>query len=105
MLFWIPKRPDCNYPFDGLCGCGVVFKLIKPMQAYWELKYKNYLFRFGSNSFSSDIVPILDENGVLTYFGMQVYQQAVRPGLQALWGKANNDQLMLLIWFSGGTAH
>ena len=20
-----PKRPDCNYPFDGLCGCGVVF--------------------------------------------------------------------------------
>jgi len=24
-----PKRSDCSYPFDGLCGCGVVFKLIQ----------------------------------------------------------------------------
>ena len=22
-----PKREDCNYPFDDLCGCGVGFKL------------------------------------------------------------------------------
>ncbi|MED5363283.1 MAG: DHHA1 domain-containing protein, partial [Bacteroidota bacterium] len=36
---------------------------------------------------AADIVPILDENRVLTYFGMQVYQQSPRPGLKSLLGE------------------
>ena len=33
-----PKRPDCSYPFDGLCGSGVAFKLITAIE---QKKNKN----------------------------------------------------------------
>jgi single-stranded-DNA-specific exonuclease len=28
-LFSDPKRDDCTYPYDELCGCGIGFKLIQ----------------------------------------------------------------------------
>ena len=84
-----PKRPDCNYPFDGLCGCGVVFKLIQAHASTLGIEVQElqpYLDLVATAS-AADIVPILDENRVLTYFGMQVYQQSPRPGLMALLGE------------------
>ena len=33
-----PKRPDCSFPFDGLCGSGVAFKLITAIE---QKKNKN----------------------------------------------------------------
>ena len=84
-----PKRPDCTYPFDGLCGCGVVFKLIQAHASTMGIKVQElqpYLDLVATAS-AADIVPILDENRVLTYFGMQVYQQSPRPGLMALLGE------------------
>jgi single-stranded-DNA-specific exonuclease len=84
-----PKRPDCSYPFDGLCGCGVVFKFIQAHASTLGVevqKLQHYLDLVATAS-AADIVPILDENRVLTYFGMQVYQQSPRPGLMALLGE------------------
>jgi len=84
-----PKRPDCNYPFDGLCGCGVVFKLIQAHASTLGVEAQElqpYLDLVATAS-AADIVPIIDENRVLTYFGMQVYQQSPRPGLKALLGE------------------
>ena len=84
-----PKRLDCSYPFDGLCGCGVVFKLIQAHASTLGVKVQelqHYLDLVATAS-AADIVPILDENRVLSYFGMQVYQQSPRPGLIALLGE------------------
>ncbi len=84
-----PKRPDCNYPFDGLCGCGVVFKLIQAHASTLGVEVQElqpYLDLVATAS-AADIVPIIDENRVLTYFGMQVFQQSPRPGLKALLGE------------------
>ena len=84
-----PKRLDCSYPFDGLCGCGVVFKLIQAHASTLGVKVQelqHYLDLVVTAS-AADIVPILDENRVLSYFGMQVYQQSPRPGLIALLGE------------------
>ncbi|GAB6090911.1 single-stranded-DNA-specific exonuclease RecJ [Spirochaeta dissipatitropha] len=35
-----PKVPDCGYPFDGLCGCGVVSKVVWALQFAHTSWYK-----------------------------------------------------------------
>ena len=81
-----PKRLDCSYPFDGLSGCGVTFKLI---QAYCqkndlpETLWKD-LLDFLVISIAADIVPVTGENRILAYHGLKVLNQTLRPGLQAL---------------------
>ena len=84
-----PKRSDCSYPFDGLCGCGVVFKLIQGHASKKGVSVEElqpYLDLVATAS-AADIVPIIGENRTLTYFGMQVYENGPRPGLEALMGE------------------
>ncbi len=81
-----PKRDDCNYPYDELCGCGIGFKLI---QALGENRGENiddlipYL-DLVATAIAADIVPMTGENRVLAHFGLQVINQDPRPGIQAL---------------------
>lgn len=80
------KRPDCDYPFKELSGCGVAFKLA---QAYIEKNGldKDQLVELTdllAVSIACDIVPIVDENRTLAWFGMQQLNRTQRPGLKAL---------------------
>lgn len=81
-----PKRTDCPYPFKELSGCGVGFKLL---QAYCiqtgihEEALYDYL-DLVAVSIASDIVPIVGENRVLAYYGIEKLNSSPRPGLQAL---------------------
>ena len=81
-----PKRADCNYPFNELSGCGVGFKLI---QAY-ATKHKIPFYQIKPFldlvvvSIASDIVPIVDENRILAYFGLRQLNTNPRVGLRAV---------------------
>ncbi|HUW91640.1 MAG TPA: single-stranded-DNA-specific exonuclease RecJ, partial [Bacteroidales bacterium] len=85
-----PKQPDCGYPYKGLSGCGVGFKLI---QAYCKLqnipfeKIINYL-DLVAVSIGSDIVPMTGENRVLAYFGLKQLNKSPRLGFQKIIEKA-----------------
>ena len=81
-----PKRPDCTYPFDGLSGCGVGFKLVQGVlqQLGRPLEEALHLLDLVAVSTASDIVPLIDENRVLMRAGMQRLREAPRVGLQAL---------------------
>ncbi len=81
-----PKRPDCNYPFDGLSGAGVAFKLVQA--ALHELglppaKAYSYL-DLVAISIASDIVPLTGENRILMRAGLKSLNKAPRPGVLAL---------------------
>ena len=92
-----PKRSDCTYPFDELCGCGIVFKLIQAHASTLGIEVQElqpYLDLVATAS-AADIVSIIDENRTLTYFGMQVYQQSPRPGLMALLGDRKQSTISL----------
>jgi single-stranded-DNA-specific exonuclease len=81
-----PKRPDCNYPFDGLSGAGVGFKLIQGTIVKLGLP-KSVAYKFldlVAISIASDIVPIIDENRVLMKAGLSMIQKSPRVGIEAL---------------------
>lgn len=81
-----PKRPDCSYPFDGLSGAGVGFKLIQATIERLGLP-KSVAYQFldlVAISIASDIVPIVDENRILMKEGLQMIRKKPRVGIKAL---------------------
>ena len=81
-----PKQPDCSYPFKGLCGGAVVFKLIQAVSLLLELdddlvhQYID-LITLGT---AADIVPLTDENRIIVKHGLKSLSKTKRPGLRAL---------------------
>lgn len=81
-----PKRPDCNYPFDGLSGAGVGFKLVQGTVQKLGLpaSLSDSFFDLVAISIASDIVPIVDENRTLMRLGLKKINKDPRPGIKAL---------------------
>jgi len=81
-----PKREDCSYPYDELCGCGVGFKLIQALGQRWNDTIDDLVpyLDLVATAIAADIVPITGENRVLAYFGLQVINSEPRPGIKAL---------------------
>ena len=78
-----PKRNDCSYPFKELCGCGIGFKLIQAIQNKLGLpdsELRSYL-DLVAIAIAADIVPMVDENRILTFLGLKQLQEHPRPGL------------------------
>jgi single-stranded-DNA-specific exonuclease len=80
-----PKRMDCNYPCGELSGCGLGFKLVQGFaRLYRDEKEVFEYLDLVAVSIASDIVPIVDENRVLAYFGLKKLNEDPMPGLKAL---------------------
>ena len=80
------KRKDNTYPFRGLAGCGVVFKLIQAISKKLELDDKEYLKYLDIVCVGtiSDIVPLVDENRVIAKLGLMLVAQTRNIGLKTL---------------------
>jgi len=92
-----PKRTDCNYPFDELCGCGIGFKLI---QAIAEKRSRNFeelipYLDLVAIAIGADIVPIVDENRILAYYGLKIINLNPRPGIKALIGQRDKKNISI----------
>jgi len=81
-----PKREDCSYPYDELCGCGVGFKLIQALAQNRNQTIDDLLIYLDlvATAIAADIVPITGENRVLAKFGLEVINTNPRPGIKAL---------------------
>lgn len=92
-----PQIPECeavlnpllgHYPFRRLCGAGVAFKLVQAMggteaiEPLWEL---------AALATIADIVPLMDENRVIVYYGLAAMAATQRPGPIALMESAGVD--------------
>lgn len=81
-----PKRSDCEYPFKGLSGCGVGFKMLQAFCMQHDIpqeKLYNYLDLL-TISIGADIVPMVDENRVFAHFGLKQLAAERRPGIAAM---------------------
>ena len=90
-----PKREDCSYPYDELCGCGIGFKLIQALgqvrgeQINTLLPYLDLV----ATAIAADIVPITGENRILAYFGLKVINTAPRAGIKAMIHHSKKESL------------
>ena len=80
------KRKDSTYPFRELAGVGVVFKLIQAIGIKLGLKEEEYLKYLDIVCVGtiSDIVPLVDENRVITKLGLMLVKQTKNIGLRAI---------------------
>ena len=81
-----PKQPDCLYPFKGLCGAAVAYKL---MEALWESMGKDSadlddLIEYVAIATIGDVMDLEDENRIFVKEGLQMLRRTKNPGLKAL---------------------
>jgi single-stranded-DNA-specific exonuclease len=87
--------PDCpvvapssgSYPFPGLCGTGVVYKLAQALGAQGLERHLDLV----ALATVADVVPLLDENRGLVTAGLKRLARTTKPGLRALLKSARVD--------------
>jgi single-stranded-DNA-specific exonuclease len=87
-----PKRPDCPSGYTHLAGAGVAFFLVLALRrhlrqaGFWpagnQPNLKSYCDLVAVGTIA-DIVPLVDENRILTKTGLEVLMNAPKPWLQA----------------------
>ena len=81
-----PKRPDCEYPYKHLSGCGISFKIIQAYSQKYgvpETEIYDYLDMVVV-SIASDVVPITGENRILAYYGLKQINTNPRPAFESI---------------------
>lgn len=80
------KRKDNKYPFNGLAGVGVAFKLIQAISIKLGIKEEEYLKYLDLVCVGtiSDIVPLIDENRTISKLGLRLVKQTKNIGLKVL---------------------
>ncbi|MEM6719866.1 MAG: single-stranded-DNA-specific exonuclease RecJ [Bacteroidota bacterium] len=92
-----PKRDDCTYPYDELCGCGVGFKLVQALASKRGQTVTD-LFPYldlVATAVAADIVPVTGENRTLAFFGMKVINSKPRAGIKAIIHQLKKDTLTI----------
>jgi single-stranded-DNA-specific exonuclease len=79
-----------DYPFTGLCGTGVVWKLAEALLGSGHPFLERHL-DIVSLATVADVVPLLDENRAIARAGLRRLAQTSKPGLRALMRVAHVD--------------
>src|SRR5579885_595235 len=87
-----PLRGD--YPFAGLCGTGVVWKLAQALLGADHPFLDRHLDVVALATIA-DVVPLVDENRALALLGLRRLAQTQKPGLRALMRVAGVDPAAL----------
>ena len=92
-----PKRNDCSYPYDELCGCGIGFKLIQALASKRGQTLEDLVLYLDlvATAIAADIVPITGENRILAKYGLEVINSNPRPGIKALIQNVNKKSLTI----------
>ena len=92
-----PKRVDCFYPYDELCGCGVGFKLIQALGVSRDQQPEDFIpyLDLVATAVAADIVPMTGENRTLAYLGLQVINSTPRNGIKAIIHQTEKKELTI----------
>ena len=81
-----PKRDDCNYPFKGICGAQVAWKLVDVLYEFLgiEKEKADAFLQFASIATVCDVMELKGENRATVYHGLKAIENTDNIGLNAL---------------------
>lgn len=77
-----PKQPGETYPFPGICGAVVAYKLAEALGTKRELL--DALLEMAAFATVGDVMELKDENRIIVKEGLKRMRRTVHPGLRAL---------------------
>jgi single-stranded-DNA-specific exonuclease len=89
IAFVNPARPDCDYPFTGLAGAGVAFKLVCALaKEYWSMaEYHRYMresIDIAAIGTVADCMQLVGENRIIVTEGLKQIKYSRSKGIRAL---------------------
>lgn len=81
-----PKRTDCRYPFQGLCGAAVAYKLVETLMEAMgaDSDEMDYLMEHVAIATIGDVMDLVDENRIFVKQGLEMLRHTKNKGLKAL---------------------
>lgn len=81
-----PKQKDCNYPFEGLCGAAVAWKLIKVIYSKADIPETEWedFIELVAMATIGDVMDLKDENRIIVKEGLKRIANTKNMGLRAL---------------------
>ena len=83
-----PKQEDCTYPFKGLCGAAVAYKLVEALMEAMgkDEEDADYLMENVAIATIGDVMDLVDENRIFVKQGLDMLKRTENLGLKALMG-------------------
>lgn len=81
-----PKQEDCHYPFKGLCGAAVAYKLVETLFNVTgkDVEDVDYLMENVAIATVGDVMDLVDENRIFVKQGLEMLKRTQNLGLKAL---------------------
>lgn len=85
-----PKQQECSYPFEGICGAVVAYKLLQiffdrmPDQSGRRDELLRELFAFAAFATVGDVMELVAENRIYVRYGLRELEHTTNPGMRAL---------------------
>ncbi len=83
-----PRRHDSTYPFPALAGVGVAYKTMQAvtrlMKPEWEAAFIQNFLDLVAVGTVADVMPLMGENRVLAFHGLEALRRTKKVGLRSL---------------------
>lgn len=100
-----PKRPDCTYPYPGLCGAAIAFKLCCALMTRYGAEDKEELteelLSYTAIATVCDVMELTGENRIIVKHGLKLLQRTNNLGLLALMEVSSIDKEQLSAFHLG----
>jgi single-stranded-DNA-specific exonuclease len=100
-----PKRPDCSYPYSGLCGAAIAYKLCCALFAYYKPQNREELeqelLSYTAIATVCDVMELTGENRIMVKHGLELLKKTNNKGLLALMEVSGIDREQLSAFHLG----
>ncbi len=94
-----PKQPECTYPYKGLCGAAITYKLTQALLRDMDIPGKEVLeeelLAYAAIATVCDVMELTDENRIIVKQGLALLRRTSNKGLQALMEACQIDREQL----------